>query len=161
VEDGDAPADVVTYQFVKTEVMDPFFSQIIAECFDFVILHRRNYLKDLNQLQISRLCETVLQTLQTQDRVVEEIYNIYRSAGIDMPQMDSRTLVAFRTIYDEIYRECCLRMLGQICFDNSPLVQDSVVEQIYKYVSNIAFMPESVFKEQKAHKNNSSTQNVN
>jgi hypothetical protein len=69
--------------------------------------------------------------------------------------MDSHTLVAFRTVYDEIYRESCLRMIGQICYDNSPLVQDSVVELIYKYVSNIAFMPESVYSEQKVQKSNS------
>ena len=39
-----------SYQFLKTEAMDPFFSQIIFECFDYVLLHRRNFLKELNQL---------------------------------------------------------------------------------------------------------------
>lgn len=92
---------------------------------------------------------------------MEQIYSIYKNAGLELQDYDNHSLVAFRSIYDEIYRECCLRMIGQICYDNSPLVQDSVVEQIYKYVSNLAFMPENVYQEQKAQKINSHTQNVN
>ena len=40
--------------------------------------------------------------------------------GVPVTLMDPSSLIAFRAIYDEIYRECALRMLGQICYDNSP-----------------------------------------
>jgi hypothetical protein len=40
------------------------------------------------------------------------MYDIYKSAGVAVQELDSKTLVAFRAVYDEIYRECSLRLIG-------------------------------------------------
>jgi hypothetical protein len=70
-------------------------------------------------------------------------------------------MIAFRSYQDEMFRESCLRMIGQIIFDNSPNIQDVVVQQVYKYAQKISFLNDQVFKEQKNQKSRSLINNHN
>lgn len=67
--------------------------------------------------------------------------------------------VAYRTKHDEIYRECCLRMIGQLIFENTMDVPENLIETIYLYVSRIAFLPDHVHQSNLAAKHTITTDN--
>ena len=60
--------------------------------------------------------------------------------------------MAIRSEPDENLRESCLRFIGQICYENTTIVEEDIFKQIYRQAEIIAFLPESVFEHHKSMK---------
>jgi hypothetical protein len=64
----------VSFNFLKIDIIDPFFSTIVRGSFEFVLSMRRNFLKSVKKNEIKRIIENLLNCLQSSDMRVFELY---------------------------------------------------------------------------------------
>lgn len=59
--------DKVTFQFLKFDTIDPFFSKILGKVYDFILVNRRNFFKCLSKSQIHKIIDLILTALSISD----------------------------------------------------------------------------------------------
>jgi len=138
---------------------DPFLSNVISSCLDYVLKMKRDFVKGLTAFQVTEICTIIMKILNQQNSRVNEIYKALRDPASQL--LSPEHLMATRSMDDENFREVCLRFISQICQENPSMVDDKIVESIFVYVSGIAFLPESVYFDQKNKKQIAVGKNVN
>ena len=99
--------------YQRIPIHEPYIAEILTSTLDFILKSKREFLKNQETANISKVFEKILSCLDEQEKRVTIIFDfINNSRELKAMSVESDQLLVFRSPSDEDLRECLLRLIS-------------------------------------------------